>query len=58
MNTEQLGGFVRTILLAGIAYASGKGVDMTFLGSPEIQAALVTIVVGAWSWWSKRETAK
>lgn len=57
MNSEQIGGLVRTLLLAAVAYASGRGYDMTFIGDPAVQAAAVTIVVAGWSWWAKRDPA-
>lgn len=53
MTSDQIAGVVRTLVAALAAYFAGKG---WFGGnvSPELITAITTVIVGAWSWFSKR----
>jgi hypothetical protein len=52
MTSDQLTGLVRTILASLLAYVAGKGWIPN--ASPELVAALTTVVVAVWSWVSNR----
>lgn len=56
MTIEEIGGVVRTVVAAGLAYLAGKGIiaqgDVAALA-----AAVTTIGVAVWSVISKRKAA-
>ena len=56
MTPEQVGGLVRTVLLAGGMYVVGKGyIDNATMNS--IVGALGTIAIALWSWHSNKPKA-
>ncbi len=57
MNSNTVTGVIRAILAAAVGYAAGKGFDIGGLASPEVTAALGTVIVAAWSVFSKRKDA-
>ena len=53
MNSDQIGGLLRTVLAWGAGYAVSKGiVDSATAGN--IASALVTLGVAGWSLWSNK----
>lgn len=54
MNATTLAGIVRTLLACASGYLAGKGIDITGLLSPESTAAIATLIVAAWSIYSKK----
>jgi hypothetical protein len=54
MNTSTVSGVLRALIAAASGYAAGKGFDITGLGTPEVTAALGTVIVAIWSVFSKR----
>lgn len=58
MNTPQITGILRAIIPAAIAYAAGRGIDLSWLMNPDVLAGLATIAAAAWSVQTKRAPKK
>jgi hypothetical protein len=43
-NKAEIAGVLRALIPAAVAYAAGKGIDLSFLAQPEIVAALATLL--------------
>jgi membrane protein DedA with SNARE-associated domain len=53
VNTDQVGGIIRSILLAGAGYFVGKGlIDQS--SATAIVGAIVTLASTGWSVWANR----
>lgn len=53
-TAAQITGILRAIIPAAIAYAAGKGVDLSWLTNPDVVAGLAALGCAAWSVQSKR----
>lgn len=52
---DQITGILRAIIPAVMAYAAGKGIDLSWLMNPDVIAGLAAIGCAAWSVQSKRQ---
>jgi hypothetical protein len=51
----QIAGVVRAVAPAAIAYAAGRGIDISWLTNPDVMAALAAIGCALWSVQAKRK---
>ncbi len=47
--TAILAGILRAIVPAIVGYFAGKGVDISGLATPEVTAAVATVIAAGWS---------
>ncbi len=55
MTTSILAGILRAVVPAIIGYAAGKGIDLNWLVTPEVTAAIATIGAAIWSVAAKKK---
>jgi hypothetical protein len=54
-STAQIAGVVRAVAPAAIAYAAGRGLDLSWLLNPDVIALIAALGAAGWSVQAKRK---